>query len=283
MVCSKSQQLPSFRVFKVDDFNWLIKSILGHGNFYDGNSVCCPDLNFKCTVGQLCGACNTDSICGNNGVYLIKNTPSPSQPPQPPPVISSSKSTSVTSRTSVSTTSTPPTSTPGPTKSAPKPTEPQTTSQKPTETKSIDPKPTEPKPSDPNSPVPTIVPFIDPFTNPRCLTDSGDSRALVNGTTASHTAEGMTVDKCAETADGWRHFGVEFGGECFWGDELQSIHPASPEQCDMPCSGDPSQLCGGGNRILVYQNNDWKILEKPDIATALEAYARKLWDLREAI
>ncbi|KAJ7785161.1 galactose oxidase [Mycena maculata] len=62
------------------------------------------------------------------------------------------------------------------------------------------------------------------------------------------------LDQCA--AFGYTAAGMEFGFQCFCGDVSDvtaagvSLQPAS--DCDLPCSGDPLHLCGGGDRITYY-------------------------------
>jgi len=71
--------------------------------------------------------------------------------------------------------------------------------------------------------------------------------------------------------------------ECFWGDKIANEQQLSLEQCDMPCDGNPRQICGGGNRILVYENSDWKISTRKELAAALENYMELTGQLSDAV
>lgn len=55
------------------------------------------------------------------------------------------------------------------------------------------------------------------------------------------------------------------------------------DQCDMKCDGDSSQICDGGNRILVSQNTDWTISERIDLANKLGDYSQKSASIFDAI
>jgi len=67
----------------------------------------------------------------------------------------------------------------------------------------------------------------------------------------------MTVEACAARCNtrGFNVFGVEFGAECYCGTAVPSPSAlaANPYECRVSfCSGDPTQFCGGGKRILIY-------------------------------
>ncbi|KAJ6565672.1 copper radical oxidase [Mycena sp. CBHHK59/15] len=62
------------------------------------------------------------------------------------------------------------------------------------------------------------------------------------------------LDQCA--AFGYTAGGMEFGFQCFCGDvsdvTASSVSLQPESDCNLPCSGDPIHLCGGGNRIQYY-------------------------------
>lgn len=68
----------------------------------------------------------------------------------------------------------------------------------------------------------------------------------------------MTIQKClaACLAAKYTIAGVEYAGEC-WCDTQYRLGggpaPDGDAQCQMKCSGDPSQLCGGPNRLAVWE------------------------------
>lgn len=102
-------------------------------------------------------------------------------------------------------------------------------------------------------PTPTSNPGVAYFELKGCYTDSDADRAL--GVGQYTDTAGMTVAKCVELAGGAKYAAVENRAECYWGDILQS-NPAAGG-CSAACAGNPLELCGGANRITLYQNADW--------------------------
>ncbi|KAB5591986.1 fungistatic metabolite [Ceratobasidium theobromae] len=83
-----------------------------------------------------------------------------------------------------------------------------------------------------------------------------DGRTL---TGYSFTSNSMTVDLCVSTcvSHGFSIAGVEFGSECYCGNSFVgqssgggTVAPES--ECNMPCAGDSSQICGAGWRLSAY-------------------------------
>lgn len=75
----------------------------------------------------------------------------------------------------------------------------------------------------------------------------------------SFTSNSMTVDLCVSTcvSHGFSIAGVEFGSECYCGNSFVgqssgggTVAPES--ECNMPCAGDSSQICGAGWRLSAY-------------------------------
>ena len=54
-------------------------------------------------------------------------------------------------------------------------------------------------------------------------------------------------------SSGYAFAGMQYGYECYCGNSLpdRSLHRPSSD-CNMPCSGDDSQMCGGYWRINIY-------------------------------
>lgn len=67
----------------------------------------------------------------------------------------------------------------------------------------------------------------------------------------------MSIEECSNyclSALGYSLFGVEYGGERYCGDELQSGSVlVDDEDCNMACPGNAAEMCGAGNRLSVYQ------------------------------
>ncbi|KAG5352852.1 hypothetical protein C0989_012606 [Termitomyces sp. Mn162] len=65
------------------------------------------------------------------------------------------------------------------------------------------------------------------------------------------------VEQCA--AFGYPASGVEFGQECYCGDQMDPVTNSAifgaESECNLPCPGDPVSLCGAGNRLNYYEYN----------------------------
>jgi hypothetical protein len=86
-----------------------------------------------------------------------------------------------------------------------------------------------------------------------CYTDDPSARALHHLAIRDDT---VTVSKCLDAceADGFALAGVEYYNECWCGNSIQyDNHPQSIFNCQYPCAGDPHQLCGGSNSMIIYQ------------------------------
>ncbi|KAF3090160.1 hypothetical protein TWF102_009377 [Orbilia oligospora] len=100
------------------------------------------------------------------------------------------------------------------------------------------------------------------FVHQGCYTDSVEQRALEHTTT---DWEGMTIQKCLQLGAGFKYAGVQYYGECHWGNVLSSSSsPAASGDCNTPCAGDNSQNCGGGNRLSLYLNTGYAEPELPE-------------------
>ncbi|CCA72850.1 hypothetical protein PIIN_06786 [Serendipita indica DSM 11827] len=85
-----------------------------------------------------------------------------------------------------------------------------------------------------------------------CYTDSIESRSVPVGMgfTGSLTPQ-KCIDACA--AQGYSYAGLEYAQECYCGN-TNSGTLADETGCNMPCAGDGAHLCGGGNRLTLYQS-----------------------------
>ncbi|KAJ7513073.1 galactose oxidase [Mycena galericulata] len=83
------------------------------------------------------------------------------------------------------------------------------------------------------------------------------------------------LGQCA--AFGYGAAGMEFGFQCFCGD-VSDVTAAgvalTPESdCDLPCSGDPIHLCGGGDRISYYiQTEPTHVWHTPEVTGRYEFF-----------
>ncbi|KAE9365731.1 WSC-domain-containing protein, partial [Stipitochalara longipes BDJ] len=98
---------------------------------------------------------------------------------------------------------------------------------------------------------PITVPSVGSCTWIGCYTEGTYTRALNN--LAIYDYNLMSPEICAAGCAGYDMFGVEYGGECYCGNVLQSgSNLVDPSDCHMPCDGTPNEYCGAGNRLDVY-------------------------------
>lgn len=107
---------------------------------------------------------------------------------------------------------------------------------------------------------PSHRPTVSPYVLVGCQTEGINARALSGASYASGTE--MTLDACAEFCEGYRYFGTEYSAECFCGNRLHNTSlPAPLSECAMLCSGNPSEYCGGPERLTLYRNDDIPVEE----------------------
>lgn len=89
------------------------------------------------------------------------------------------------------------------------------------------------------------------FTYEACYTEATKGRALSGN---SYYDDLMTVEKCAIACAKFSHFGVEYGRECFCGNDLNDGSVSTSEaDCSFKCPGNSAQTCGAGNRLNLYK------------------------------
>lgn len=83
-----------------------------------------------------------------------------------------------------------------------------------------------------------------------CYIDSVQARVLTPNANAQRP---MTVQNCIDAcaAAGYTVAGLEYADECYCGLDLPSV--SASDNCIMKCEGDAAHLCGGPNRLNVYQ------------------------------
>ncbi|KAL2065736.1 hypothetical protein VTL71DRAFT_3406 [Oculimacula yallundae] len=91
------------------------------------------------------------------------------------------------------------------------------------------------------------------WTSLGCYNDSVASRTLSNAIYGNNDI--MTVELCEKSCKtaGFTLAGVEYGGECFCDNSIQNYGAPASDGCTMACHGNAQQMCGGGNRMNVYQ------------------------------
>ncbi|KAH8881499.1 WSC-domain-containing protein, partial [Thozetella sp. PMI_491] len=97
-----------------------------------------------------------------------------------------------------------------------------------------------------------LKPAVKNYKFSGCLTESSRHRILPGDELATGN---MTLEKCADFCKDWPFFGVEYSRECFCGENVaRDAKTVSLKQCNAPCAGNSSQVCGGWNRVSVYHD-----------------------------
>ena len=106
---------------------------------------------------------------------------------------------------------------------------------------------------------PCLDPF-QPFVYSGCYTDG------VEGTSAgaliyrsSQNQYNMTVEKCVAECkgNGFRYAGLKYWGVCYCGSTVSGAQ-LTEDQCDLPCSGNSTQTCGGDSELSIWQDPTFK-------------------------
>ncbi|KAH6900869.1 WSC domain-containing protein [Coprinopsis sp. MPI-PUGE-AT-0042] len=66
-----------------------------------------------------------------------------------------------------------------------------------------------------------------------------------------------TIESCTAlcASKGYGLAGLQYGREC-WCDRYMPSGSLKPDsECSTPCAGDPTQFCGGGNRMTLYEDS----------------------------
>ena len=87
-----------------------------------------------------------------------------------------------------------------------------------------------------------------------CYVDNEGGRRVLPH--KAHYSPKNTIEICKKLCfeKGYQYAGVEYSKECFCGNDLPAKIAPKQSDCNMDCSGDKTQKCGGGNRLNVYQS-----------------------------
>ncbi|CAM9620770.1 unnamed protein product [Ectocarpus sp. 6 AP-2014] len=81
-----------------------------------------------------------------------------------------------------------------------------------------------------------------------CYSDPADNRVFVR----EASSDDMTSEVCASLCVGSSFYGTQYSQECWCGD-INAQYSANGEgECDMTCSGDSDEICGGSYSMDVY-------------------------------
>jgi hypothetical protein len=111
------------------------------------------------------------------------------------------------------------------------------------------------------------------WTYSGCYVDSVSSRALSSA--SYNSASGMTGEACVSfcISRGFPVAGTEYSAECYCGIGLPAQPASDPATCNMPCSGDATEACGGSNLLTVYTDSSYPVVNPgPAGWKSLECY-----------
>ena len=86
-----------------------------------------------------------------------------------------------------------------------------------------------------------------------CYTDSVSSCTL-SGYYSNSQSQTLQSCRSAAEANSYKYFGLEYSGECFAGNTISPSSSPGSVKCNMPCSGNNAQICGGSNALSMFQS-----------------------------
>ena len=89
-----------------------------------------------------------------------------------------------------------------------------------------------------------------------CFKDCDGGRLLTGE--RHNNLKGMTPEYCKKHCfdKGYKYAGTQFYHECFCGNDKPPTKNLLPQsKCNKPCTGDKSQMCGGGCTMNIYYNS----------------------------
>lgn len=105
-----------------------------------------------------------------------------------------------------------------------------------------------------NAPTQSAGNIPDGWASKSCYTDS------VSGRTLSHQisldSSTFTTESCINACQsaGFSIAGTEYSNECFCGNTIDNGATPASSGCDMACSGNHAETCGGAARINIYEH-----------------------------
>lgn len=110
----------------------------------------------------------------------------------------------------------------------------------------------------------TTLPILAPplpsgFSSLGCYLEPSTTRLLPHSLGSSPT---QTPQQCALScrSQNYKFSGTEYGSECWCSNNLPSSESLArtSTECNMPCSGSSSEMCGAGNRLSVVVDDTWE-------------------------
>ena len=69
--------------------------------------------------------------------------------------------------------------------------------------------------------------------------------------------DNMTIEMCFDQCESaqYKYAGLRNGRDCVCGDEISNLDKLLKRECNLPCVGDPDELCGGGDKTDLFTHN----------------------------
>lgn len=98
-----------------------------------------------------------------------------------------------------------------------------------------------------------------------CYIDNAQGRIMNNQQDDSTTnSNQVCIDKCIGL--GFSVAGTQYASQCFCDNFIRNGAALTADaDCNMACSGKPSEKCGAGNRMTIYSNTTLKVYQPPAI------------------
>ncbi|KAH7360449.1 WSC domain-containing protein [Rhexocercosporidium sp. MPI-PUGE-AT-0058] len=104
-----------------------------------------------------------------------------------------------------------------------------------------------------------------PFKYAGCFVDNGSPRTLLY--TGPRLHQNQTVEGCVAfcKGNGYQYAGLEYGEQCFCGASVNNVQTDEAD-CDFSCTGDRTEVCGGSNRVSIYQDPTFPVVDPTTIS-----------------
>ncbi|KAL8359860.1 hypothetical protein RB598_008289 [Gaeumannomyces tritici] len=112
--------------------------------------------------------------------------------------------------------------------------------------------------------LPPCLSAFQPFVYSGCYNDVKKPDTLSFKSPLSR--ENMTVEMCVADCkgNGYRYAGLEYYGDCYCGASVNGPE-ATEAECNLPCTGNKNQTCGGNDRISIWQDPTFKHINETNI------------------
>ena len=84
----------------------------------------------------------------------------------------------------------------------------------------------------------------------QCIQDQGAPNRVLSAKKTSFNT--MTIEWCLDFCKDYAYAGVQFSFECHCGDMLRTMTLLPDGDCNMKCSGDETQFCGGSLKLNIF-------------------------------